>query len=406
MTSNLDYSSTSSDDLDGGIKLRRRLFNGASGDSATLPPPAAPIEVEPLPSKNLGSLEGIPVPQRRSVLSGRIHVGEVAGLSGDGGAGKNTLACQFCVQVARRDMTEKSFLGYVIEESGPALLYTSEEPDAEMHFRFDAVRHYYGLSWSDLADIEYYSAAEYPDLEPALAAWNRQNNELVPTETFKRLRKKALKLRPKFIYVENASDCFNVDEIVRKQARDSVFLLKRLAAELECGIWLGYQPSLAGIASGSGRSGSTQWRNAMRSHAYLTTEEPDRDIKDAPHLKRLQFNKNNRGPTGEMTHLVWTEGLLLPPASASSAERITAEQAADQMFLSCLIKADLQGFHVSHKVGPTYAPAAFAKMEIARNARLSVRALADGMQRLLDSGQIRVETSGPPSKLRTRLVKC
>jgi RecA-family ATPase len=141
----------------------------------------------------------------------------VSGLSGDGGAGKTTIACQFCVQV----------LGHIIDESGPAIFYTSEEPEAEIHFRLEAARQHYGLSWSDLADMHVFCAADYADLDPVLAAWDKHKTKVVTTETFERLRAAALKIRPKLICVENAADVFNVDEIVRKHARDSVLTLKR-----------------------------------------------------------------------------------------------------------------------------------------------------------------------------------
>ena len=59
-------------------------------------------------------------------------------------------------------------------------------------------------------------------------------------------------------------------------------------------------PSLQGISSGSGISGSTAWHGAFRFRQYLTTPkqndddtEPDRD------LRAIEFKKNQYGPSGD-----------------------------------------------------------------------------------------------------------
>src|SRR5690242_4241464 len=69
-------------------------------------------------------------------------------------------------------------------------------------------------------------------------------------------------------------------------------------------------PSLAGIASGSGISGSTAWHGAFRFRQFLTGvkaepgEQPDGD------LRQLEFKKNQYGPRSENIVVRYQNGLF------------------------------------------------------------------------------------------------
>ena len=54
-------------------------------------------------------------------------------------------------------------------------------------------------------------------------------------------------------------------------------------------------PSLAGIASGSGISGSTAWHGAFRFRQYLRGTKPDNGEQPDGNLRELEFKKNNTG---------------------------------------------------------------------------------------------------------------
>src|SRR6516225_3712430 len=58
-------------------------------------------------------------------------------------------------------------------------------------------------------------------------------------------------------------------------------------------------PSLQGIASGSGISGSTAWRGAFRFRQYLTGIKPESGEQPDNDLRQLEFKKNQYGPIGE-----------------------------------------------------------------------------------------------------------
>jgi hypothetical protein len=67
-------------------------------------------------------------------------------------------------------------------------------------------------------------------------------------------------------------------------------------------------PSLQGISSGTGISGSTAWHGAFRFRQYLTSVKPDADE------RQLEFKKNQYGPKAETVVVRYQQGLFLPGA--------------------------------------------------------------------------------------------
>ena len=91
----------------------------------------------------------------------------------------------------------------------------------------------------------------------------KMTGKIKATKTFGWLREMTLDIKPKLLCIEAASDVFDVDEIIRAHAKACVGLLQRLAIEADTAILLLFHPSLSGITSGRGTSGSTQWNNII-----------------------------------------------------------------------------------------------------------------------------------------------
>jgi hypothetical protein len=98
-----------------------------------------------------------------------------------------------------------------------------------------------------------------------------------------------------------------------------------------------------------------------------------------------------------------------PPCSARRGERHTRHRRRGRVthgfstrkpadFLALLKKFDKQGRNVSHRNGPSYAPAAFAS-----NAGEKAK-FAAAMNRLFEAEKIKVEEHGPASRRRSRIV--
>ena len=165
-------------------------------------------------------------------------------------------------------------------------------------------------------------------------------------------------------------------------------------------------PSLQGISSGSGISGSTAWHGAFRFRQYLkgapndeAGETPDRD------LRQIEFKKNQYGPSGDTIVLRYQRGLFLPVAATGTLDKLAEEQRDDQLFLELLDKFQSQGRNVSHtKTANSYAPTQFSKDPKAKAPGI-YKAMADAMERLFAAKKIKVEDYGRPSNPHRRIVR-
>jgi RecA-family ATPase len=344
--------------------------------------------------------EGVPVPPRRWLSRNRIPMREVTGLGGDGGIGKTQIALQAAVRAATNG---PDWLGSVLEELGPSMFFTAEEPENEIHFRLDQIRSHHQLTWADLANVHPVCPITHSDIDPILAGLVKKTGKVMPTKTFAWLREMVLDLKAKLLCIEAASDVFDVDEIVRGHAKVCIRLLQGLAIEADAAVLLLYHPSLSGIASGRGTSGSTQWNNTMRSRLFFQTLPGSKDDDPENRRKVLEVMKANRGPTGERVILEWRNGLFVQPSTAMTVERAAREQHVDQSFMAALRR--LLGQNQDIAPGKTSTNSAVKLMRGSTETKgIRNDELFDAQQRLLDANVIVIGAYGPPSRGQKRLV--
>jgi RecA-family ATPase len=160
-------------------------------------------------------------------------------------------------------------------------------------------------------------------------------------------------------------------------------------------------PSLQGISSGSGISGSTAWHGAFRFRQYLTSVRPDDGEQPDDNLRQLEFKKNQYGPKHETVVVGYQHGLFLPVPGIGSLEKMAQEQEDDERFLAALDQAEEQGRHVSDSIhASNYAPASLSKAAGIPKARLGA-----AMERLFTVGKIQMVPYGPPSKGHRKLAR-
>ena len=227
---------------------------------------------------------------------------------------------------------------------------------------------------------------------------------IVPTPLFSRLRQAACDLRPRLIVVDNSADVFAGNENDRAQVRQFITLLRGIAIDANAGLLLTSHPSLAGISTGSGLSGSTAWNASVRSRLYFKRAVTSKDEEPDPDLRVLELMKSNYGPVGEKITLRWKAGLFLPVAGTGSLDKMAAEQRAEHLFLTLLDRFNDQGRNCSDKPNaPTYAPTMFAKEHEAKEQAIRKADLEAAMRRLFATDKIWLEPYGAPSKATTRL---
>jgi RecA-family ATPase len=288
-----------------------------------------------------------------------------------------------------------------LPEPGAAIVVCCEDDDSELWRRLDLIFQHYNASYSDFKNLHLLSLAG----QETLMATPDRSALMQPTKLFARVHEAACDIRPKLIVLDNSADVFGGNENDRAQVRQFIGLLRGMAIASGAGVLLTSHPSLTGISSGTGLSGSTAWNASVRSRLYFKRATTEKDEEPDPDLRVLEVMKSNYGPIGEMINLRWKNGLFVPVGGVTNLEKLAAEQAAQNLFLNELNRFGLQGRNVSDRPNANnYAPSVFAKEKQARDLGIKKADLETAMRNLFAADKIRVETYGPPSKTSSKLV--
>ena len=348
--------------------------------------------IEPLAFFDAAAWHDQPVPERKWLVPGRIPDSKVTILSGDGAIGKTTIALQLCAAVVRG----ADWLNAVVDRKGPAMFFSAEEDRDEVHRRVCAIARHFQIPLSDLAGLHVHCA---DGADTLLGAPEGRSSLIRPTRLFHRLKKAAVAVRPALIVIESAANVYGGNENDRSQVDQFCQLLRQLATESGAAVLLLQHPSLSGLASKTGTSGTTHWNNAVRSRLYFAkAKEGDGEETDA---RELAVHKSNYGPSGECVRVRWHEGVFIP-ASSLPTDKAASDAEADAEFLRLLDACTKQGRFVTDTNSSTYALAVFAA---APDCKLTKSALKAAMERLFASGAIILQEEGPPSKRRKRIVR-
>ena len=291
-----------------------------------------------------------PVPVRKWCIDGLIPDVNVTALYGDGGIGKTLLAMQ--LQIAKA-IAGFQWLGIQTEPVKSLGVYCEDDAD-ELHRRVTDIAAHYCCTLDRLTNIELTSRVG----EENILVHFGKNDIGAPTPFYDELITHALDIAARLVVLDSLHDVFGGDEISRTHARQFVGFLRRLALKIDGTVLFCGHPSLSGLSSGIGSSGSTAWNNAVRSRLYLTKPEDKNASDDARVLKTV---KANYGPLGEIG-LTWQRGVFVHKTHPGDPYG-----QASQAFLDCLDKVVSEGRFVSPTYqSPTYAPRVFSRMPQAR----------------------------------------
>ncbi|MCZ4287865.1 AAA family ATPase [Hoeflea alexandrii] len=336
---------------------------------------------------NPADLEGQPVPPREWFVQELIPARQVTILNGDGGVGKSLLA----LQIAAASASASDVCG--LSPAPGRALYVGAEDDAdEFHRRLADIATAQGRALSDLENLRVVSLA---DSDALLAIPNKAGN-LEPTSLFQSLVASVGAFEPRFVVLDTAADMFGGDEIKRGQVRQFIGMLRALALQADCAILLLAHPSVKGMESGSGTSGSTAWSNSVRSRLYLTSD------KDDASRRILKTVKANYGTTGDEIKIQWQSGAFVLDDGKPSIGSALVQARHERIFVEVLQKLTEQGRNLSPSPSAAYAPKLIAADPDAKG--ISKKDLESAMARLLHAGRIQIETIGPKSRATKRLI--
>jgi RecA-family ATPase len=345
---------------------------------------------EPLAFIDMSRWDTEPAPSRLWSVRDRIPLRQPALFSGEGAIGKTLLVLQLAVaHVLGRD-----WLG-MLPEPGPAIYFGCEDDADEIHRRVADIAKHYHVSFAEL--VGGLHLLSFAGKDAVLGAADR-SGVIKATPLFRRIHKATSAIKPKTLVIDTSADVFAGNENDRMQVRQFVGLLRRLAIDGNCSVLLCSHPSLIGISSGTGLSGSTGWHNSVRARMFFRAVTTDQGEEPDPELRELVFMKNNYGPIGARVLLRWKDGVFVPEPGQGTLEKAAAERKAEELFLTLLGRFNGQSRHVGDKSGKSYAPALFAREPEATTARIGKAALASAMDRLFSADKLIMEPYGYPSR--------
>jgi RecA-family ATPase len=350
----------------------------------------------PFPFINMSNWDHEPVPEQQWVVPGRIPRRQSVIFSGEGGAGKSIIL----LHLSAAGVLSREWFG-VTPEQGPAFFIDCEDDQDVMHYRLAAIARHYETCFTDLIRGGLHLTS-LVGRDTVLATVSRRG-VIEPTTLYNQLLQAAGDIKPTMIGIAASANVFAGEENNRSQVQQFINLTTRLAIVANGALVLITHPSLTGINTGSGLSGTTQWHNAVRARFFLKNpktepgEQPDND------LREIEFKKNQYGAMAENIVLRWQNGMFLP-VDGVVFDRAEQEARASEVFLELLRRFAAENRLVSSSLGSTYAPALFAREDRARKASINSTALTAAMRRLFEAGKIHNEPHGKASRQRFHLA--
>jgi hypothetical protein len=228
----------------------------------------------------------------------------------------------------------KDWLGS-LPEPGPAFYIGAEDDEKELHIRLATIAKHYNITFKELVEGGLHVLCLLGQ-DATLCAATGKSGRVETTQLFRRIYEAAGDLKPKNISIDTLSRAFAGSEIDRVQVYGYAMHMQALAMVAGGSVTTLSHPSLAGIQSGSGISGSTAWHGAFRFRQYLRGLKPDSGEEPDGDLRQFEFKKNQYGPLGETIVVRYQRGLFLQEASLSGLEKIARETKADDVFLELL----------------------------------------------------------------------
>jgi RecA-family ATPase len=345
---------------------------------------------------------GTAKPTRSWAIPDRVPLRQAGLFSGEGGTGKSII--ELMKDVAH--VCGKDWLGSMPEPGGAFYLGCEDDVD-ELHIRLFDICAHYQVQFTELVE----SGLKILPLlgkDAVLCAAVGKGGRVEATALYRQVLEVAGDLKPKNISIDTLSHVFAGNEIDRVQVTAFKMFMQHLAQVAEGSVTILSHPSLAGMASGSGISGSTAWHNAFRFRHYLTsvkTDEKEGDEMPTNTLREIQFLKNQYGALGTSIQLRYENGVFVPVRDQSGPDKLAVRAKAQEVFLELLERFGQQGRNVSEKLqSPGYAPAAFAKEQEAIKAKLGNADFATAMRDLFAARKLIVEPYGKPHKGFTRIA--
>jgi RecA-family ATPase len=348
---------------------------------------------------DMANWDAASVPEREWLIRDRVPIRQPTLLSGEGAVGKSIVTLHLLVAVA----LGRDWIG-TLPEPGGAWYVGAEDDERELHIRLSAIQKHFGASYADLVAGGFRMTSLFG--KDAVLGMPNRFGVIEPTPLYRRLYDEAAELKPKCIALDASADMFAGSEIDRSQVRQFVGLLRKLADVCDGAVILLSHPSLTGINSGTGLSGSTAWHNSVRARMYLTSPKAENGEQPDTDLRELSFKKNNYGPIGDSIVLRYKNGLFLPETGTSNLEKLARESVVDEILITVGKSLESRGDWLSaSRQSHAYAPRIIVQQQEAKARRIKKHELAASLDRQLDQNKVHIETIKPGTARERRVIR-
>lgn len=335
------------------------------------------------------TFEGKPIPPREWAVEGMVPLKATTLLYGDGGLGKSLLA----QMLATASAMGKDFLGVPTRSMRTLCMFAEDDVD-EWQRRQAAVNDLYGCAFGDLERMRWVPRFG----RGAELAVFAETGAFTTTALYHHLRREIVEFDAKFVVLDSLHDVFAGDENRRIQARRFIGALNGLAREIGGAVLALAHPSLTGLTSGSGASGSTAWNNAVRSRLYF-----ERSLAD-DNVRILSVKKSNYAASGKETglELRYERGAFVRVEQQGGG--LVSRLTLDAKLLEAFRKMAGEGARIPADKSPSTSLPNRAK-KLPEFKLYSWADLVAAQDRLKAAGKIQTYTSGPPSNRKTYLCE-
>jgi hypothetical protein len=252
-------------------------------------PQPEPSPQKPSPWINMATWDTDPIPEQDWTVLNRFPRRQAVLFSGEGATGKSTVQLQHCAAHS----LARDWLG-TMPEPGPSIFIDAEDDEAVLHRRLAAIVRHYGVTFKELIEggLHLMSLAG----QDAVLATASRSGKITPTPLYEQILQACGDIKPVMIGLASSANLYAGNEIDRSQVQQFISLLTRLAIVANGTAALLTHPSLEGIKSETGLSGTTQWHNAVRARSYMRGVKAENGEPADPNLREIVFKKKSVRP--------------------------------------------------------------------------------------------------------------
>jgi len=240
--------------------------------------------------KDLGQIADAQYPPLEFILPDRqvMPCGAVTILSGQGSLGKSGIM----LQLGSARSLKSQWLGEQVLP-GRTLYFNYDDTVRVVGDRGRRIAEHYDCATGDLSEFEVVDRAADGD------EWVRflpPYGEMQTTKEYDRAVATIEASKADLVVIDGVSQVFGGNDIDKRQVRQFLQLLNRLAEKYNAAIVLIAHPSRSGSTERTGKSGSEQWFNGSRSFLHFERPPAGDDENEDRDARLLRVTKNNYGP--------------------------------------------------------------------------------------------------------------